>query len=117
MPSALILLQTNLVRASISAALVVKRFCVLRPSVRNTMYLSMVFAGALPSVSGTFGVSACQPHTRPMVRLVLPSAFILPSVCLAAAQSLVRGRIGARLQFSGGNQVAELPVGAVSSMS
>src|SRR5216684_550745 len=86
-PVALILAQTSLVRASICEALVVQRFWVFRPSVRKTMYLSIPDEGAVPSVSGSLEVSACQPQTKPMVRLVLPYAFIWSTLALSAVQS------------------------------
>src|SRR5262245_18504367 len=116
-PAFLMLLQTSLLRASMSAGFVVQRFWVLRPAVRNTIYFSVSFDGGRPSGSGMPAESACHPHTRPMVRLVLPSAFIFSSICLAALKSSVSGRSGMRLQFSAGYQDAELPPGGVSLVS
>src|ERR1043166_9973982 len=76
MLAALALVQANAVRASIAEPLELQRFCVLSPSVSSTITLSLSGAGSLPWVSGSLLVSACQPHTSPMVTLVLPDACI-----------------------------------------
>src|ERR1043165_8039821 len=74
--AALALAQAAAVRASIDEPLVVQRFCVLSPSVSSTITLSLSGAGSLPWVNGSLLVNACQPHTSPIVTLVLPDACI-----------------------------------------
>src|SRR5436190_12299912 len=74
--AAFTLVQAAAVRASIDEPLVVQRFWVLSPSVSSTITLSLSGAGSEPCVIGSLLVSARQPHTRPMVTLVLPDGFI-----------------------------------------
>src|SRR5947209_19160740 len=74
--AAFALVHASEVRASMLDSLLLQRFCVLVPSVSSTITLSLSGAGSEPWVSGRFGVSECQPQTRPMVTLVLPDACI-----------------------------------------
>src|ERR1700752_3959480 len=76
MLSFLALVQASAVRGSICEALDDRRFCVLVPSVSSTTTLSRSGDGSAACESGRWGVSECQPHTIPMVTLVLPDACI-----------------------------------------
>src|SRR5689334_16016966 len=84
----LMLLHRAVARASIDEPLVLQRFWVFWPSVRRMITLSRSDAGADPSGNGMLGVSACQPHTRPTVMLVLPAA-VMPSILVLSASQLV----------------------------
>src|SRR5262245_20703582 len=89
MPAALTLVHASAVRASMFEVDVVQRFLVFSPSVSSTITLSRSGAGSVAWVNGTLGVRACQPHTRPMVTLVLPAAVIPLTLLWRAVQSLV----------------------------
>src|SRR5262245_33277427 len=113
------LLHTVLVRASMSAGESVKRFWVLRPSVKRMM-TCRVSAGGGGGLSGTPGVSACQPQTSPMVWLVMPFATIWSILAFNAVQSLesvINGTGHPRLGTSAGKYVDGSLVGAVFSTS
>src|SRR4051794_37752502 len=69
--------------------LVVQRFCVLSPSVNSTITLSLSGAGSVPCVSGKLLVSACQPHTNPIVTLVLPAGFMASILLLRLVNPVV----------------------------
>src|SRR6478672_1026464 len=72
----LALVQASAVRGSICESLDDQRFCVLVPSVRSTTTLSRSGDGSAACDNGRFGVSECQPHSSPIVTLVLPDAAI-----------------------------------------
>src|SRR3954469_8001587 len=91
MLAALTLVQAALVRASICDELCDHRFCVFSPSVNSTITLSRSGAGAAAPMSGKLPVRACQPHTRPMVTLVLPAAVIWSTLPCSAVQSVLSG--------------------------
>src|SRR5436305_14250957 len=92
MLAALMLSHAARVRASMTDELWLQRFCVLSPSVKSTITLSRSGAGAAASGKGMLAVSACQPHTRPTVMLVLPAAVIWSTLALSAVQSVLIGR-------------------------
>src|SRR5215471_5256883 len=101
--AAFTLVQAKAVRASIEDSLVLQRFCVLVPSVNSTITLSRSGAGAEASVNGRFDVRACQPHTNPIVTLVLPAACIASTLEFKAVQSVESGIAPARApQFAAG---------------
>src|SRR3954454_18175058 len=87
MLSALALVQTFSVRASIVEAVDDQRFSVLVPSVRMMMTLSRSGAAA-GAVNGATGERVCQANCMPIVTLVLPVGVIRSTWLLSEVQSL-----------------------------
>src|ERR1700704_2724273 len=94
MLSALSLVHTLSVRASITDWVDDQRFWVLSPSVSAMMTLSRSgdVAGAL---SGATGESDCQAICSPMVTLVLPVGVMASILELSAVQLVDRGIMAA----------------------
>src|SRR6478672_12634197 len=92
MLSALALVHTLSVRASITDCVDDQRFWVLSPSVSAMITLSRSgeAAGAL---NGETGESDCQASCNPMVTLVLPVGVMASIFELSAVQSVDRGII------------------------
>src|SRR6185295_5205991 len=101
--AALMLAHTAAVRASIADGVVVKRFWVFNPSVSRMMTFSTSGRTGLPSVNGSFDVSADHAHIAPMVTLVVPFGVMLSTMPSSAVQSLVSGTACASVpQFTAG---------------
>src|SRR5262245_31607386 len=92
MLSALALVQTFSVRASITDCVEDHRFCVFCPSVSRMTTLSRSGAAA-GALNGSTGESVCQPICMPMVTLVLPLGVIASILALSAVQSVDSGII------------------------
>src|SRR5262245_35954849 len=94
MLSALALVQTFSVRASITDWLVDQRFWVFCPSVSRMTTLSRSGAAA-GALNGSSAESVCQAICIPMVTLVLPVGVIASILALSAVQSDDSGIIAA----------------------
>src|ERR687887_383793 len=92
MLSALALVHTLPVRASITDWVDDQRFCVLSPSVSAIMTLSRSGSGA-GAVNGATGESDCQASCSPIVTLVLPVGVMASILELSAVQSYDSGII------------------------
>src|SRR5436190_1106418 len=86
----LTLSHARLVRRSICCWMLENRFCVFIPSV-SRMITCLVSGGSGGVLSGPPGLSAFQPHTSPMVWLVLPLATIPSTALCSELQLLVSG--------------------------
>src|SRR4029079_15672261 len=118
------LVQASDVRASIEDSLDDQRFCVLMPSVSSTTTLSRSGDGSEACESGKFGVSECQPHSRPIVTLVLPDACIASILLLrlvkpGSSSTSVSGIIDTSCDphCLAGNSVLWLPETGVASFT
>src|SRR5262245_28404022 len=92
MLSALALVHTLSVRASINDCVDHQRFWVLSPSVSRMMTLSRSGEGA-GALNGATGESDCQANCNPMVTLVLPFGVMASIFELRAVRSVDSGII------------------------
>src|SRR5581483_9992428 len=79
MPVALTASQAAVVRGSIRDCVLVQRFCVLSPSVRMMRYFvrfSVAYAAPCEKGRVQVGESIWNAQSRPIVTLVLPTAFM-----------------------------------------
>src|SRR5215470_9164550 len=90
MLSALALVHTLAVRASITDCVVDQRFWVLVPSVSAMMTLSRSASGA-GALYGAAGEIVCQAIWIPMVTFVLPVGVMASTLLLSAVQSYDSG--------------------------
>src|ERR1044072_2666146 len=120
----LALVQASAVRGSICESLFDQRFCVLVPSVNSTTTLSRSGEGSGACASGRLVVRDCQPHSMPIVTLVLPAAPIESILALRSVKPVVSSTsVSGIIDTSdphclAGNSVLALPeTGVVSDTS